>query len=626
MAIKNIKTHSKKKKARAFFDNQQLPQALELYIRVCEIDCRDADAWYMAGAIYGMLGQKNKSIQFLYTAIELRPGHLLARYNLGIALRDNGDFSQAERVFKKLTQLKVDYIAAYNALAHIQIRLKKLAQAADTFRKVIQLKPCAEAWVNLGTVCQAKGQLDEAADSFRQAIKLSPGMMAAWSSLCSVLVARGEYTASLEAYRCAVELDSANAEQHSNLLLTLNYIESLSPAEVFAEHLRWGKRCTNKAWLRTDVLNAEPYRPLRIGYISADFRAHSVAYFIEPLLAQHNTSQYETWCYSSVPLADETTARLKSLAFRWCDISKYSTAEVAAQISKDKIDILLDLSGHTSANHLAVFMKKPAAIQITWLGYPNTTGMACMDYRLVDETTDPAGYEQFCSETLIRIKGCFLCFKPPETAPEPDPLAYKKNNYITFGSFNNLAKIGANVIKLWADILTAVPGARLIIKNHSLSDTSSRQRLLTSFAEHGVSAQRIELLGTTESQYSHLNLYKRIDIALDTFPYNGTTTSCEALWMGVPVICKLGDRHASRVSASLLKNINLAQCLAKNEQEYLFIASELAADSGRLSELRSSMRQRMRTSVLCDAKGFAQKVEAIYREIWQKHCAQSRAN
>jgi len=622
MAKKNIKTASKKKKAKKYFDSGQHNEALELYLKITQLDFRDADAFYMSGVLYGMQGEKQLSIGQLQKAIELRPSHALSHYNLGITYRDLGQFEDALKEFRLVVKLQPDYIENYNTLAHVYINLKKFDEAVETFKKLISLQPNdADTYSNMGTVLQAQGKLSESIDCYEIALKLKPKMTTAWDSLGSALTLGGQYEEALQAYRESLKQDAKNARGYSNLLLTLNYMSEFTAQQVFEEHKKWGLQyATKKPSLKKscDAIS----RPLRIAYISPDFRSHSVAYFIEPLLESHNTALYETWCYSSVPNnGDETTERLKLLATQWRDISEKNCASIVEQIRRDEIDILVDLSGHTSSNHLDVFLHKPAPVQVTWLGYPNTTGMETMDYRFVDAITDPEGSENFCSETLLRLENCFICYKPPQSAPDVRALPCEKNNFITFGSFNNLAKMGLSVIRLWIDILKMNPQYRLLIKNPSLTDSNTRARYTEYFLSAGVHEKQIELMGHTSSRDAHLDLYNRVDIALDTFPYNGTTTSCEALWMGVPVITLKGDCHAARVSASLLKNVNLEELVAQTAEEYVSIASALAENKKHLHQLRSGLRERMMNSVLCDQKQFALNMEGAYKKIWEEKCS-----
>lgn len=616
---KNIKTISLKNRAQTFLAAKQFPQALELFLKVARIDPRDVDAVQKAGVIYGMHGQHDKAAKLLGQAANLLPGNATIHYNLGTAFREAAQMGNAVEAFTKAVELRPDYGEALNSLSHALICEKKLDQAVEALKTLIALNPTAvEARQNLASTLQAQGKLEEAIENYQAALKQKPEMSIAWDGLGCALTSSGRYKEALKAYQKSLEVDPGNGRGHSNLLMTLNYLEDQSREQVFEEHRLWWKQHKVAAPLKPLAFDPDPDRPLRIGYVSPDFREHSVAYFIEPVLESHHQDRYDTWCYSSVPIADKTTRRLQSLAGHWRDISRNTPEQIAEQIRQDKIDLLVDLCGHTAGNHLAVFMQQPAPIQVTWLGYPNTTGLEVMDYRLVDAITDPVGSGRYCSEKLVRLPGCFLCYKPLQTAPDISPLPYDQNGFITFGSFNNLAKLSPTVIQLWADILKNLPDARLLLKTAALTDEQTRERVLCDFKEAGVRPGQLELLGHTESRLAHLELYSRIDIALDTFPYNGTTTTCEALWLGVPVITLCGDRHAARVSASLLKNGGLPELVAQEKKDYVAIASALARDPERLRGLRQGMRRRLMDSTLCDQRGFAEKMEQAYREMWQE--------
>lgn len=621
MARKNIKTRSRKKKAQASLDDGQLTEALALYEKVCELDPRDADAWYMAGVVSGMLGKKSESVVPLARAIELDPGHAMAYYNLGISLRDLGEMERAAVALEKTIELKPGFRGVYSTLANVLISLQRLSEAEQVFRQLLPLEPnVAENFNNLGTVLQAMGRLDEAIENYKQAIRLKPAMSVAWDSLGSAYVSSGRYEEAISTYRESLKLDPRNARAYSNLLLTLNYMEGLSPRQVFDEHRRWGEQYGDRVEAGWADVDCEPGQVLRIGYVSPDLREHSVACFIEPLLEAHDKEKFETFAYSSVPVGDHATARLKSLVSHWRDISGQQDHQVIERIKQDKIHILVDLSGHTACNHLTLFARKPAPLQVTWLGYPNTTGLETMDYRFTDEFADPAGSDEFYTEKLVRLPGSFLCYRPPASVPGVAPLPCIDNGYITLGSFNNLAKMGDGVIALWSELLHEMPQAKLLIKNPSLTDASTRARYLQKFVRQGIDAGRLELMGHTPTRDEHLALYSRVDIALDTFPYNGTTTTCEALWMGVPVVVLAGESHAGRVGVSLLTSTGMQENIAANREAYVQKVVALAADHSRLAALRAGMREKMLGSMLCNQHHFAAQVEQAYNSMWQEFC------
>jgi predicted O-linked N-acetylglucosamine transferase (SPINDLY family) len=345
-----------------------------------------------------------------------------------------------------------------------------------------------------------------------------------------------------------------------------------------------------------------------------------VAYFVEPLLRGHDRQKVEVFCYAEVMRPDMVTTRLKGLADRWLVTVGLSDQQLAERIRTDGIDILVDVAGHTTGDRLLVFARKPAPVQVTWLGYPNTTGLKAIDYRLVDEVTDPRGEaDAWASENLVRLKGGFLCYGLRD-GPEPTSAPCLRTGTVTFGSFNNLAKVSTATFDAWAKLLCRLPRARLLLKELSFADAATRALVLDRLGERGVPAERVDLMARHPDFAEHLALYHRVDIALDPFPYNGTTTTCDALWMGVPVITLRGHRHAGRVGASLLTQVGLTDLIADSIEEYVEIAVALAGNLGRLDELHRLLRPRMAASPLCDEGAFACKMEAAFRAMWQHWC------
>ena len=343
-----------------------------------------------------------------------------------------------------------------------------------------------------------------------------------------------------------------------------------------------------------------------------------MAFFLEPILSTHDRVEFESVCYSDVKQPDAVTGRLRALAGEWRDIRGRSDDQVAELVRRDRIDILVDLAGHTAGNRLLVFARKPAPVQVTYLGYPNTTGLTSIDYRITDECADPTGAaDRLHTEKLVRLKNGFLCYLPPEESPEVSPTPVLRNGTVTFGSFNQLPKLSNEVVRIWAATLSRVPGSRLLLKAHGFSNEETRSRFRERFAEHGITPDRLELRCDVPSTRSHLELYGEVDVALDPFPYNGTTTTCEALWMGVPVIAWAGPTHRARVGVSLLTGLGLAEWIAESRERYVELAVELAGDPARLDRIRHGLRDRMRQAPLMDGAGFTRGLEQAYREMWR---------
>jgi predicted O-linked N-acetylglucosamine transferase (SPINDLY family) len=495
------------------------------------------------------------------------------------------------------------------------------------YRQALALKPdFAEAYMSLGTALQAQGKLTEAISAHRQALVLKPDYVDAQNELGGTLLNFGNLPEAIATFRRALALNPDAVGAHSNLLFCLHYEADIDLDALFAEHQRWGEQHAQPlaASIRAHTNVPDPERALRVGYVSPDFRQHSVAFFMEPVLRAHDHKALEVICYANVKRADVdgVTERLKGLGHGWCDIANMRDEDVAERIRADGVDILVDLTGHTDRNRLMVFARKPAPVQVTYLGYPDTIGLSAMDYRLTDAWADPPGQtERFHTEELLRLPGGFLRYRPTPDSPDVGDLPARATGHITFGSFNNAAKINARVIALWSMILQAVPSARLIMKApHLAVFGGSRGHFQALFEQHGVAPERVEMIGRVPSSTAHLELYNRIDIGLDPFPYNGTTTTCEALWMGVPVIVLAGKTHAGRVGVSLLSNVGLPELIADTPEAYVERAVSLARDLDRLETLRRSLRRKMEQAPLTDATGFTRQLETAYREMWKRWC------
>ena len=472
----------------------------------------------------------------------------------------------------------------------------------------------------MGNTLKELGRLDEAEASYNQAIALKPDYVEAHSNLGNTLQEQGRLEEALAAYNKAIDLKADYADAYNNKYLCLNYFSSNSPSFIFEQHLEFEKQFGG--------LQSEPFlssrnnqgaeKRLRVGYVSGDFRQHSVAYFFEPLLQHHSSDVVETFCYNNNGSIDETTERLMAASDHWRSIVGIADSDVANLVRDDKIDILVDLSGHTSKNRLLVFAQKPAPIQVTWLGYPNTTGLSAIDYRFTDIIADPIGEaDELHSETLVRLANGFQCYKGNEAVHSKSELPFKRQGHITFGSFNNLTKVTPEVIKVWSDILHAVPESRLILKAAQLKYNTSHY--LDCFKQAGITEDRIELKGRMPNTQAHLELYNAIDIGLDPFPFNGATTTCESLWMGVPVITLSGNLHVGRVGASILTNVGLTDFIAQDIEGYIELAVEMAANTSYLEEIRKGLRERIQGASLCDGRSFATDVESAYQEMWDSY-------
>lgn len=588
---------NKKQRAISLLREKKFPEAKQFLEEIVLSDRTDVDAWIYLSMIYAQTGPVGDFERCCRGAIAANPGLPNAHFNLGVALGSQGKVNEAIQSYRQAIRLKPDHVLALFNLGHSLQTTFCLEEAFSCYSHVLSIKltPADPVPANfhatvhhyLANVLKAQGRMKDALVHYRQALDLNPGMTGA----------------------------------HSDMLLALNY-DPPDATSVFDEHVKWAGRHGYSGPVSFQHRHSQkPDRPLRVGYVSPDFYKHAVTFFFEPLLSHHNRSRIEPVCYSLTQKSDEVTARLRSAAAQWRNVFAMNDEQLANQIYADQIDILVDLTGHMGENRLPVFSRKPAPIQVSWLGYPNTTGLTTIDYRLTDAFADPPGLtDRFNTEQLLRLPRGFLCYQPPVTAPAIGPLPSMGNRIITFGSFNNLSKITSGTVHLWSEILRAISGSRLILKNASFTDIPTRDPYYREFEKHGIARARLDFRGMHRELTDHQSVYNEIDIALDPFPYNGATTTCEALWMGVPVITLAGDRHAGRVGASILTQVGMTELIAGNPDDYVRIAVELANNPGRLAEWRNTLRQRMAASPLCDAKGFALNMEEAYRTMWKKWC------
>jgi predicted O-linked N-acetylglucosamine transferase (SPINDLY family) len=606
----------------------QLGAAEACYRQVLAAQPNLAEAHSNLGNALAAQGKLGEAVAAYREAIGIKPDLAEVYSNLGNALTAQGNLDEAVAACRRAIGIKSNYAEAHSNLGNALGAQGKLDEAVAAYRQAIGIKPdLPETHSNLGGALAAQGRLDEAVAALRQAISIKPDYAAAHSNLGGALAKQGRLDEAIAAYRQAISIKPDYAKAFSSLLLCLNYDDRSTNDQLFAAHREWDERYGQRAPRFTVYPNdRDPARRLRIGYLSPDFRQHSVAYFVEPLLSGHDRQKVEVFCYAETTRPDSVTTRLQGLADHWLVTVGLSDQRLAERIRTDGIDILVDVAGHSAGNRLLVFARKPAPVQVTWLGYPNTTGLKAIDYRLVDAVTDPAGEaDAWASETLVRLEDGFLCYRGLRDGPEPTPPPCLKTGTVTFGSFNNPAKVSTATFDAWAKVLSRLPQARLILKGMSFADAATRALFFARLGDRGVSTERVEIMAWLPGSAEHLALYHRVDIALDPFPYNGTTTTCEALWMGVPVITLRGHRHAGRVGASLLTQIGLTDLIASSIDEYVEIAAALVGNPGRLDELRRALRPRMAASPLCDEGAFARKMEAAFRTMWQQWCETSRS-
>lgn len=581
-----------------------------------------AEPWCNLGASLLKQGRVGEARECCEEALRRKPDSAEALNNFGNVLRAQNHLEEARGCFQRALGAAPDYFEAWLNLSGVLRELDLLEEATAACREAIRRRPdSAEAHNNLGNVLRSQGRLQEAQACFREAIRCQPDLPEPYVNLAGVFKDQGRLEEALAACRKAIELDPNSTSPFSNFFFYLHYGDVCPPETIFEEHRRWGQRHRDLAASAAPHPNARTAdRRLRVGYVSPDFRHHSVAFFVEPVVEAHDRSAVEVYCYSNVARPDAATQRFQAMADHWREIRGLTDPQAAELIREDRIDILVDLAGHTAGSRLMVFARKPAPVQVTWCGYAATTGLVAIDYRLTDALVDPPGKTgHLHTEELVPLPVPFTCYRPPADAPEVSDLPALATGAITYGSFNFLAKVTPRMIAAWSLLLGEAPGAKLVLKSAPLVDESTRKLVWERFRAHGIGPERVELLGPV-GHTEHLQAYHRIDIALDTFPYHGTTTTCEALWMGVPVVVLAGATHASRVGVSLLASVGLGDWVAQSVQDYVELAGRMAQDLDRLAALRAGLRDRVAHSPLTDAARFSRHLEAAYRRMWRRWC------
>ncbi|GER29047.1 tetratricopeptide repeat protein [Striga asiatica] len=567
-------------------------QGVAYYKKALYYNWHYADAMYNLGVAYGEMLKFDMAIVFYELAFHFNPHCAEACNNLGVIYKDRDNLDKAVECYQMALSIKPNFSQSLNNLGVVYTVQGKMDAAASMIEKAIVANPTyAEAYNNLGVLYRDAGNISLAVEAYEQCLKIDP--------------------------------DSRNAGQ--NRLLALNYIYEGADDKLYETHRDWGRRFLRlfpqyNSWDNVK----DPERPLVIAYVSPDYFTHSVSYFIEAPIIYHDYANYKVVVYSAVVKADAKTNRFRDRVLKnggtWRDIYGIDEKKVASLVREDKIDILVELTGHTANNKLGMMACRPAPVQVTWIGYPNTTGLPTIDYRITDALADPVDTKQKHVEELVRLPDSFLCYTPSPEAGPVSPAPALANGFVTFGSFNNLAKITPKVLQVWAKILCAVPNSRLIVKCKPFCCDSLRQQFLTTLEKLGLDSLRVDLLPLIILNHDHMQAYSLMDISLDTFPYAGTTTTCESLYMGVPCVTMGGSVHAHNVGVSLLKTVGLNNLVAKNEDEYVQMAVQLASDLNALSSLRMRLRDLMLKSPLCDGSKFTRGLESAFRNMWRRYC------
>jgi predicted O-linked N-acetylglucosamine transferase (SPINDLY family) len=570
--------------AMLLLDRGDASAALSLGQRALASDPGRGSAHHVVGRAQCRAGQLTEGIASLRRALARHPDAVEIHVDLGNALLEEGSLEEAEQHLLRARELEPAAAEVEINLGNLDRRQHRAAEAIARYRRAIELDGAmAQAHNNLGTLLAEVGDVDGAVGSFRRALELAPERVSTWS----------------------------------NLLLALNWSERISPSEFAAEHRAFGRYFAERIPALPPIASRRlSGRRLKIGYVSSDFCSHAAALFIEPLFERHDRERFEIYAFHNSRTSDDVTARLAGLVEHFMPVAGRSDSELSQHIRAEGIDILVDLNGHTAQNRLTLFMLKPAPIQVSWLGYLATTGLATIDYRLTDARADPPGLtETLHTEKLWRLPDTLWCYRPYGVAPDSGPLPAQRNGYVTFASLNNPAKLSSTMLALWARILQAVPAARLVIMRSGTAERDAE--VSAAFERHGIASGRVEQLAR-QSTADYLALHQRIDIALDTWPCAGATTTCDALWMGLPVVTLAGKRSFSRSGASILPSVGLPELVTQNADDYVDVAVTLARDAPRLGRLRASLRDRMLKSTLTDAARFAAAVEQAYLGMMQR--------
>ncbi|MBI4625478.1 MAG: tetratricopeptide repeat protein [Verrucomicrobia bacterium] len=601
----------------------RLPEAEALYRQILALDPSCIDALHLLGVIALQVGQNVVAVELIGRAAAVATDNPTILANLGEAYRRLHRLDDAIASFRRALDLQPDLPKALSNLGNALATQDRLDEAITCFRRALELEPdFANSHNNLGISLVHRGQLDEALACFQRALALKPDFAEAHNNLGCLFKERGQLDEALEQFRLAVTSNPDYPAANANFLFTLPFHPDYDAHSIFIAHRNWSTRQVDPiAQTRLAHPNdRSPDRRLRIGYVSPDFRDHVVGRNLLPLFRNHLRSEFEIFCYTDLQAPDHISTQFRACADTWRNISGVSDPQVADLIDQDQIDILVDLALHMAGSRLLVFARKPAPVQVTFAGYPGTTGVTAIDYRLTDPYLDPPGlFDSSYAETSFCLADSFWCYAPLGDEPAVRPLPAEANGFITFGNLNSFCKINTPVLRLWAHVLHAVARSRILLM---ADDREQRQRVLDTLVREGISPDRVEF-STRRPRLRYLDLYHEIDLGLDTFPYNGHTTSLDSYFMGVPVVSLVGATVVGRAGLSQLSNLGLTELAAHTDGEFVRIVSTLAHDMPRLAALRASLRERMQRSPLMDAPRFARAVETAYRTMWRRWCGPS---
>lgn len=602
----------------------EIPDAENAYRRAIALQPDYFEAWNNLGLLLlgrGSEAAASEAVQALEKAVLHSRGQTEVMVNMAMALKACGRIGEAEAIYARVLEIDAGNLRALCNFANLLIETDRPEEAGARYAAALRVDAASvDARLGIANVALRQNRLEDAERGLRALLEAAPDTLEAQASLGIVLQRTSRLEEAEVFLRRAVAIQPDHAAASSALLFLLDHKPGAAAEELYAEHLRWGRDVAGRFIPARPVFPNEPApeRKLRVGYVSADFRQHAVSFFLEPLLANHDRSRFETHCYYNDWPEDEVTARLRGHVDGFTRIAGLSDERAAELVRRDRIDLLIDLSGHTRGNRLLMFARKPAPVQATWLGYPNTTGLSVIDYRITDAFADPPGMtDANYTERLLRLPRILCCFRPAGIWPEVSALPALNAGFMTFGSLNSPAKIGPEVVRTWSQILRDLPSSRLTMLR--ADDPATRSRLERAFRAEGVDTARIRFLPQLDPEPFRAQL-ATLDIVLDAFPLVGGTTTCEALWMGLPVVTLAGDAYLKRVGASWLTNIGRPEWIASSTDEYIARVLDLARDPAALVAIRDGLRDAMHSSPLCDAPGFARDFEAALRGVWRDWC------
>jgi len=604
-------------------------EAVAAYRKAVELRQDYADAYSNLGNALRGMRQIDGALAAHRQAVRFGPGSATIHNNFGVALTEAGRIDEAIAAFSEAVRLRPDYAEAHNNLGNAWRAKGKNREAIAAYRRAIKLMPdSAEAYCNMGGVLRSEGRLDESYACQVKALELNPEHAEAFGGLGAVLADQGRLDEAIEAFRSAIRLEPNVANRYDPLLYTIHFHPGYDARQILAEHFEWSRRFADALSSGAGPYENDrsPDRRLRVGYVSPDFRRHPVGRFLVPLLEHHDRRQFEVFCYCGVRRPDDLTQRLRRSADCWRETAGLSDYALAELVRRDRIDVLVDLTMHMTGSRLLMFARRPAPVQVTWLAYVGTTGLGAINYRLSDPFLDPfddapgapSAASEYAEETY-RLRRCYWCYEPTDPTPDVGSLPASQAGYVTFGCFNNFCKVTAPALHLWARLVESVPRSRLLLHGNPGMYQQDVRRL---FADAGVAPERLEFVGF-QPVTEYLRQYHRVDLGLDPFPYGGGTTTCDSLWMGVPVVTLAGSTAVGRSGVSLLSNLGLTELIAKTPEQYASIARALTQDLPSLAHLRRELRPRMRASALMDAAGFARDMEAVVRDMWRRWCVTS---